>query len=584
MFINEIIYRLDYNFIGLMNRTIDKYLMIPGKNLSEFMENEVKNNSFMKPELLNNSIIKTCFLKLNYGEEIFQYFKGKCTIIYHMIFRILNGFEYKNYIEWKMEKEKLIIDFKIQWKNHNNDFYKFINFNQDSIDDNIKEQDEIYKYMDKLNAGYHFKLENIIFIEENLIFNNFDIAIDYFLNNKSTYFDLTIERKFKHYSINDSIFTKEQEPILEQNDFLKIYDQKEYYINIQMELETRRFEFKKKYHKFINLILLPFIFSFHYYKEGIKQDKPYEKNSPFSPYATKSLIRLQYEMKENEERKLLSFMIFFIERNFQMNQLHLLIIDHIEESTEKKTILIDPSLKIYDQRNLMTFFILKEYHKSLFYNSGYLFELSYLDNSTDPQNDLDPNLLKSQKRDKELKDSISTKYDSRENTPTLLFYIVSQFHTITDKILSNLDIGDEKSLINEMNSTNKIIIEFFKNTFPNIFNKYEFKDDYMKQLQHEDLLKPIKFDIYKHNNFYSMNDIIFKRSLFFLQLIFFLTINCNIDKKLYHYSIRNKLSDYWIKYQRFIQLGFNPFLMNLILNDKLELSKKQSNIPITKNK
>jgi len=276
-------------------------------------------------------------------------------------------------------------------------------------------------------------------------------------------------------------------------------------------------------------------------------------------------------------------MIFLIERSFQMNQLHLLIIDHIEETTEKNTITMDLSLKIYDQRNFMTFFLLEEYHKSLFYNSGYLFELSYLDNLTD-HSELETNLLKFQKRDKELKDSIKKKYDSRENTPTLLFYIVSQFHTITDKILLNLDFGDEESIINEINSTNKRIIDFFKNTFPNIFNKYEFKDDYMKQIQHEDLLKPINFDIYKHNNFYSMNDIIFKRSIFFLQLIFFLSININIDKKLYHFSIRNKLSDYWIKYQRFIQLSVTPFLMNLILNDKLELSEKQPNIPINKNK
>jgi len=287
MFINEIVYRLDYNIIDLINKSIDKYLMIPGKSLSEFMENEVKNNTFIKPEILNNSLIKTCFLKLNHGGEIFEYFKGKCNIIYHMILRILNGFEYINFINWKREKENLIVDFKIQWKSHNIEFYKFIklHFKQkpfDSIDDNLKEQDEIYKYMDKLNAGYHFKLENIIFIEEDLIFNNFDIVIDYFLNNKSTHFDLTFERKFKEYKIDDIVFTKEQEPILEQNHFLKIYDQKEYYINIQMELETRRFEFKKKYHKFIHLILLPFIFSFHYYK-GIEQDKPYEKNSPFSP-------------------------------------------------------------------------------------------------------------------------------------------------------------------------------------------------------------------------------------------------------------------------------------------------------------
>lgn len=638
-FINDLMYHLNKEVISIFNRLIDYYLMTPGQKIVEFSENEIRNNRYYHISLIDDSqsFIKQSFLKLNYGEKIFEFFKGKFTIIYQMIFIILTGFEYKNHSNWESEKQILFKNFQKDWGDHNKNFNKNLKetfkenkFIQNSFEDNdINEREQIYNFIDNNDIGYHFKLGNIFDIEEEIIFSSFNTIIQYHLNNKSTYFNIIQEIQYEKYDVEYNM-DKEEIYQLEDCGFFKVLNthhhnnnnEKEYYINIQMKLESKRYQLKKNYQTLINLILLPFFLRLHYSQfygntiiDNRIMDKPFLKNNVFSPYATKPLKRLSklkkslshYELIDNNEtinfknysneeifqsikyRQLLSFMSFIIENIFNFNEIHFIIFDHIEESISKTTLsrLENSNLKINDKKNIMTLFIFKLLHKSLYFKCGEIFDLNSLDHynfNIIIDENFENELTKFQLRDEELRISIKQDYDSKLHEPTFIFSEISETHILFEKLL--LNNNDFQLIIDETNQNNQNIFNFLKKTYPNIYNKYPQIQPDMKKIQYQDiidkknLLDPSKFLIYEKNLFLYSQEILYHRSLLLLELIYFLNQNYDEKKKLFLFSVRKDLQKYWSIYQKFISLIFTPFLMNIILYDKIE----QQLVPPTEKK
>jgi len=639
-FINDLMYHLNQEIISIFNRLPDYYLMIPGQTIYDFSENEVKNNRYYHISLMddNQSFIKRNFLKLNYGEKIFEFFRGKFTIIYQMVFRILTGFEYKNFSMWELENQLLIENFQKDWNNHNRKFHenlkeifkdnKFIQDSLETFDDNINEQDQLYDYIDFQLISYHFKLENILDVEEEIMINNFKIIIEYHLNNKSTYFNNIYETKYGEYIITDDMDINDINELEECGFFKILKDQKnntkKYYVDLQMKLETNRYQYKKDYQILINLFLLPYFFRLHYSQfygntiiDNRTFDRPFLKNNAFSPFSTKPLTFLSskienikdYELIDNNEtinfkdysneeiiqsikyRQLLSFMCFIIENIFNFNEIHLIIFDHIEESIErtKPSRLKKSNLKAFDKKNIMTLLIFKFIHKTLYYNSGEIFELTSLDHYDYKinENNFENELIKFQLRDEELRISIKQDYNSKINEPTLIFSEISEYHITTEKFI--LKSNDFQLIIDETNQTNQKIFNFFIKNYPNIYDKYKINSD-MKKIQYQDiidqknLMDSSKFLIYEKNQFFYIQDIIYHRSLLILELIYFLNQNYDERKKLFLFSVRKDLQKYWSIYLKFICLIFTPFLMNTILYDKIEHESKQILVPPAENK
>lgn len=605
---HKVIYKLflefNENYINNFCNIFDKYIFLPGKTKEDIVKEEFDSQQKFKTiELLNNkSSFKKTITELNFGYSIFNLLHTKLFIAYDFAFQLLCN---ENTIinDWESKINNLnddllntLIDLNTKFLADIRTKYRSIDFLFkvfDTDEEYFKEYDLMESNMNNDILEYNYTLDNIFKMEMNIMNEIFNVAKIYYCMIQQSKYNTFPDRVFKYYKDFDASSYNKRKHLTGK---LYIIDNGVYLVNDKLLNETMRYQLCNQLRDFYNLIFLPFLFRFNdsvnaTHTDNLTTPSPYEHVHPFSPFTTKSLYNLSFQIKLNNTYKEIelsslysktlirldytdneliecynyrqkqSLMIFIIYHLHAFYNLNFYILDRIKESTER---IVKP-INLIDEPNVFTLSTIRGYYSHSYFNSTLKIRHDYYDNQftiSDKNTTLEYEINRFNKINNILIDEPQGK-DFDISKRFQFFFINMTIHSFIKFILTN-DMYDGRidEYIDLLNNTiNKVILDdenmIYLNKKLKIPETNEF-NQFLSNIKTKNI-------VYEHK----LSNIVIYNTILLLRILNYLTTKYNSDKNLFYASLRkeldNKIFNDW---KEFVYYSYIPFYLNTIIPEE----------------
>lgn len=575
IFINNLFNELNKNYVSKFFNIFNDYLVLPGINEKEFILKEIdddQNYLFILEKYSKDSHLYKLLEKMNFGIKLFDLIKSKMIIFYQIIFNLI------------LTKDEEEYNFNSRLNNIrelNNDFisylkesYKDLNY----LNKNLKEDDDdeidlmIYN-INNNKINYNYTIENIFNFDLIIINENITLAIHLFKKYQKSKYDNHAHREFEEEKIVTKYSEIKNKKYQSLNyGYILLEDDQKYhkYINSQLARESEKYYNNKKYESYFNLIFLPFILRLDYSIKNKELDnntlpEEFEYNHPYSPYSIiplnknfnlleieskfskKTLLNNSIDLKESMNyRQYLSYISFIILYSFNFKFYFLLIMDHINESIEKKTIYKDPDIKFYDDPKYPIIKLVLNYHKNFFIHNSKIFDIIYNKEFINQNQNLNEWINQNNNLNQTIQNNINNGLNINEkmNDSSYFLTINYKIHTIIEHLKNNIEIDE------------KIFTDYLSFNFSNNFNQNN-----------------------KH-----INTLIYKYIHLIKKILIQIKSNFIRSKQLFNSILRLKNErSLFDKYENFIYQRMIPLLLELILIKKMNKEEEQIEFNPAKN-
>lgn len=602
-FIYSLFLELNETFLNNFCNIFDKYIFSPGKTKDDFFKYEVNDNTkiFNITESLNSpkkeSLFKRKFNELNFGSKIFKLLYIKLVYTYDYVLQLL----YNEYVvintDWETNINQRYDELSDKLLDKNTKFIETLRSSYMNIDFLFKEfstdeeYDKEYERMEKnlLNdkIEYNYTLENIFRMELTIMDQIFSVAKDYYIMLQNTKSNLFADRKFSLYEDFDyKSFNKPKHT----NGKLYIKFDDGYYVNDKLLNESLKYKFSNQLKSYYNLIFLPFILRLNdaiTYTTTDNNTTPYEfeHSHPFSPFTTKSLYNLSFniirnnlykevestysssiikqgyndnELKESylyrQKQSLMVYLIYHINSFYNLN---FSIFDRIKESTERIT--STRNILVIDDPNPFTMSQIKLLSSKSYFGATLKIRQNYHDNEDISLKrveniTLNDEINRYNKINKIVEnDRIGKDFNALDRYQ--FFFLNIKIHDYIKIVLSN-DMDDY--------TFNNIIDILNTNVFKkNIINNKDLELPNRKDFN--DFLNNIKERNIVYEN--TQDNIILYNTILLLRILTYLSSKTHSEKKLF-YSTLNKEDIVFKEWRQFIYYAYIPYYIKTIIPEE----------------
>jgi hypothetical protein len=608
--IYKLFLELNSTFLHHFYSVFDKYIFSPGKTKNDFVKNEINTETmiFNISESLGSredSLFKKTFNELEYGNKIFKLLYIKLLYVYDYVIQLLYNEDVGINVDWEENINKRYDEMSDKLMDKNTKFIERLRSDFPDLKflfNKFTKKNEFDKEYERMEGNlitntieYNYTLDNIFRMEISIMDQIFLIAKEYYIMIQKSKQNTFPDRSFIHFDEFDyKSFSKPKH--LNGNIYIK--NENGYHLNHKLLNETLQYKAMNQLKSYYNLVFLPFIMRLNYAIKTKTTDNntpgyEFEHNHIFSPFTTKALYNLSFNIKrnnlyndvetisfyshsikkegynENELRDCylyrykLSLMSYIIYHLSAFHNLSLSVIDRIRESTERISIDSEERQYIFviDDPNPFTMSQIKILVANSYYSSSLKIRQDYYDNEDRIKtNGFNDEINRYDRIHKTIENEMIGKKNYGPRHKFQFFLCNMKIHNYIKMILSGEMTEDLMNLIIE-NLNDDVVVKLFGNK--EIINK---DLDYPKRNDFSQFIDNINQGNIVYEQ--SVNNIVIYNIILLMKILYQIIPEYHSLNKMFYGTLDHERL--FKEYKQFVYYAYIPFYLKTLLPEEEE--------------